>query len=754
MMQHVATAKSEIAAFATTAESNSIVDTESQAQFGKLLQDQKTPDSVVVKSKTTSPQSPGENASQSPSEDVKNDSSSMVDESNTTKDKSVASGADKASNEATSTSGHDKTTESSKNLVTEEQSNKSNLSDELKDANKKAESQAVLPAIQHDKKWVDESSKIVAEEWVLLIDNLKKLASNSESPISSLKDLGISTIDLELSDKVDKELLEQIAETPFLDQARMSLDGVKLPQGADSKDLVDRYVIAKKSIETTKPIETTKSMDADQGDGVDIGRILATNEQVQMNMSMYVDKALAEALVNVELEGLPKTAVSQEAAKLLLQQPDVMQELIGQLQSASQKSDISEENTLDTATKEDLVLANQQLENVVKVDFTRELDIDLLKTLVVETEVDADNTKFPVELAEVGINKVEPVVESGKLIEQELEIPQIATSNTIKANKADSAVTSSDIKSLLTLSDNKLDKVLENIAQRFFESNNSVAPISPEQIVQQVVTPKNVEIINSIESSSKEFISVLKSGLEEFKNQLSQGREPGIDLKALVAEALTKTADSTSATVTKTPINPEQIANSVSQMLNLAQSMNRTIEERHDQLYSATLRDIAQVQGEQTKQVQLNMVESKFEKAINIAKPEGHQQLAEKVRWMVNTKNLVAEIRLDPAELGSVHVKVAMSGESATINFVVQSQQARDAVDTATPRLREMLAEKGIELGQSSVRKENDGQQEQGEFVGQDRRGNEDSENVEAPEQVLAQQNIINGALGGIDYFV
>ena len=155
-------------------------------------------------------------------------------------------------------------------------------------------------------------------------------------------------------------------------------------------------------------------------------------------------------------------------------------------------------------------------------------------------------------------------------------------------------------------------------------------------------------------------------------------------------------------------------------------------------------------------QIQLNQFESKFEKAINIAKSEGHQQLAEKVRWMVNTKNLVADIRLDPAELGSVHVRVAVSGESATVNFVVQSQQARDAVDTATPRLREMLAEKGIELGQSSVRQESGNQQGQsdGESARQAARGHGEVDDVEAHEQVIAQQDIVNGAIGGIDYFV
>lgn len=42
MMQHIATAKSEVAAFATGAESNSFKGYESNEQFGKLLQDQKS----------------------------------------------------------------------------------------------------------------------------------------------------------------------------------------------------------------------------------------------------------------------------------------------------------------------------------------------------------------------------------------------------------------------------------------------------------------------------------------------------------------------------------------------------------------------------------------------------------------------------------------------------------------------------------------------------------------------------------------
>jgi len=359
-------------------------------------------------------------------------------------------------------------------------------------------------------------------------------------------------------------------------------------------------------------------------------------------------------------------------------------------------------------TIEEALSNSENLEDNALTDLPLVEDKALLKTLLIEPEADK-------------IDVLEKLIQAQQV---ETKLPNTSKAENISSNN--------DIKNILNLSDNKLDKVLESLAQRMFDGKEAV------------------------ESTSKDFIATLKMGIEEFKHQLSQGKELEADLKSLVSDAFAKMNESGS--ITKTPINLEQIVKSVSQVLDVAQTMNLALEHHQDKVYSATLRDVAQIQAEQSKQTQSNQFESKFEKAINIAKPEGHQQLAEKVRWMMNTKNLVAEIRLDPAELGSMHVKIAISGETATVNFVVQSQQARDAVDTATPKLREMLAEKGIELGQSSVRQENDEQQSQdnadGKSAGHGARGMNDAEDVEVPEQVFAQHNIINGALGGIDYFV
>jgi len=728
MMQNVATTKSEVATFATDTQTSSFTDSGANEQFGRLLQEQKSTNSVVVKSENASSQTSNKKVSQQPEANIKNDLFVEANQ-NTSKDRV------KSNDEQISTASQDKAvTDSSDGSVREVESDDS-FNDDLKVENTKAELQ--LPLKQNDIDSSDESATIVAEEWVLLIDNLNKLADIAQTSNPSLLEkntgsLEVTVGDLKLPKKVENALSEEIGESQFVDDHRIVIDGFNL-LGTEDKKVPSEY-------------------------------ILSSKKQTEQTISSIVDKALGEVLAAVE--GETEVDIPQKTAKLILEEPLVLKDLINQLRVASQESDTdsTEQQPLDTATdsavKKDSQLINQQ------ADLTLTENKDLLKTLVVEIDTnetdklvkanssDAVEKLVQTQQAEVETTKLNPIAEKGELIEQDVQMTQVAANIQLNVNKTDKAVVNNDLKSLLNLTDSKLDKVLENIAQRVFDSKNAGESISPEQLAQQLVPPKVAEIINAIESSTKDFISALKSGLEEFKNQLSQGREPGIDLKALMAEALAKTTDP--ATVAKTPVNLEQIASSVSQVLDLAQSLSRTIENRHDQAYSATLRDVAQIQGEQSKQIQLNQVESRFEKAIKIAKPEGHQQLAEKVRWMVNTKNLVAEIRLDPAELGSVHVKVSMSGESATVNFVVQSQQARDAVDTATPRLREMLAEKGIELGQSSVRQESDGQQGHGdsELAKQGGRANGESEETDMSEQVLAQQNIVNGALGGIDYFV
>ncbi|MDU0355690.1 flagellar hook-length control protein FliK [Paraglaciecola aquimarina] len=565
-----------------------------------------------------------------------------------------------------------------------------------------------------------------AAEWVSLVDNLQKFSQGQASDGEPLTPSAMET----LVDNLSADKLEVTEDGKSANDSGSESDNGSESEGTDtansatltevpsSSEAVDDSMIL--NIETSDDFanspwlsQSLQSVTTKQDGNVDVAGVSQANDELS-ELTANTKQTDARAL---EAQQQTDNAEAETASLL----PDLTEQenqaLLGDLLSES--AQVAVDKLLNNKGQSN---AEQQVEN---------LDASA-----------ADNSQGVGTLA----------------AEQEQEMAESLLSEAVTLNKqvASEQSSSSPILTLSTLPDNKLDSVLTNLAERLLEKAAGTEQISQTSTVRGESSQIS-ELSHAITSPIKEFVASLKSGIAEFKNQLAQGREPGIDLKSLVTDSIDKLASvATSGAVVE---GSAQVLSNFSQVLDFAANLNRAMEQQsnlHGQTYNALQREVSQIQGEQIKQSQLTQVESKFEKAVNIAKPEGIQQLAEKVRWLANTKNLVAEIRLDPAELGSVHVKVAMQGEAASVNFVVQSQQARDAMDNAVPRLREMLAEKGIELGQSSVRQESDGQAQQGDEQLADGNssplgGAEDENNLE---QTDIQQKVVNGALGGIDYFV
>ena len=87
--------------------------------------------------------------------------------------------------------------------------------------------------------------------------------------------------------------------------------------------------------------------------------------------------------------------------------------------------------------------------------------------------------------------------------------------------------------------------------------------------------------------------------------------------------------------------------------------------------------------------------------------------VGEKVLWMANQNHQVAELHLNPPNLGPLEVRLTISNDQASALFVSHHSAVREAIETALPRLREMLADNGIMLGNASVGSESLSQQQQ-----------------------------------------
>lgn len=78
-------------------------------------------------------------------------------------------------------------------------------------------------------------------------------------------------------------------------------------------------------------------------------------------------------------------------------------------------------------------------------------------------------------------------------------------------------------------------------------------------------------------------------------------------------------------------------------------------------------------------------------------------EFSQKISWMGTQQNQVAELHLNPPDLGPLDVVLKISDNQATALFTSPHGAVREAVENALPKLREMLADNGITLGNTTV---------------------------------------------------
>jgi flagellar hook-length control protein FliK len=595
--------------------------------------------------------------------------------------------------------------------------------------------------------WVEYVNQVrlldAKDEVVVDVDGLENTLSNQELFAQFIEDQKLSAtqildgksqnneiidntteklaVDLEqefVSVHLSEEELKAIFDQEGLNiDADIALDPDKLAalDNAVAK-ILDRFVSTEnKEVNTTNIESSEKELNSDL-----LKTLISGNNSEQVDVK---NTALEEAQSSGTAQDKSISGVSESVAGEMLKQANtaINENAIKAELAADAATDDLKENLQNLTTGAAEQLSNSNVKAEDKASLSNQAAIESASAINT-IEANATNEELNLLASSPAATSISPDLKADKVV----ELPK-------KTN------TSKGLELLSTLPEEKLTSALENINKR----------------VSEVVTELKAE------GKGTEFIAALQAGVKEVKEQLKQGREPGIDLKALVSDALAKTEVSAAQPQTEAKLDRQvtQVAN----ILGVASSLSQAT----SQAVSATIglnevnlqKEVNQAQVENAKQ--LNQ-QANNDKAYNILKPDGQTQLAEKVRWMVNNRSLTAEIRLDPPDLGGMQIKVAMSGDAASVNFVVQSQHARDVLDQASPQLRDMLEEQGISLGESSVQQDsNNNQQELAENENLGTGGantinsddNESQNNDLAEQNVLSEQRIVNGRIGGIDHY-
>jgi flagellar hook-length control protein FliK len=155
-------------------------------------------------------------------------------------------------------------------------------------------------------------------------------------------------------------------------------------------------------------------------------------------------------------------------------------------------------------------------------------------------------------------------------------------------------------------------------------------------------------------------------------------------------------------------------------------------------------------------QIQKNNVQLQQE-TISIFRKDFADAVKDKVLITINQKLQQFDITLDPPEFGNMQVRVNLQGEQASVNFVVQNQQAKEALEQNMHKLKEMLSEQGVDVGGANVEQQDQQQNQNEQSLGHNNDSGsvltngaqKDENNVE---HILSTQ-LFDSSATGVDYY-
>lgn len=100
--------------------------------------------------------------------------------------------------------------------------------------------------------------------------------------------------------------------------------------------------------------------------------------------------------------------------------------------------------------------------------------------------------------------------------------------------------------------------------------------------------------------------------------------------------------------------------------------------------------------------------------ATPVNQPGWADDVGHQISWLADQGMSKAELVLTPPHLGRIEITLEIGSDLSTAQFVSANPLVREALEQAMPRLREMLAEGGISLGEANVSSDQPSRDDQG----------------------------------------
>lgn len=583
-------------------------------------------------------------------------------------------------------------------------------------------------------------------DWIALVEGITKSALGQASNSSSAG--GVGSADNSIQSINAERLDESSAIADAASELMSQLQSMEGDDVASNQTLADK--LSELSNLLNKQVEHADTKDSAQSEGAGEGKGTDTLSELLAALTGSESSERQSASENAS----PEDASSEESAQkafLLSLAKDALPTPTDRLSKALSKENAGETATVQTNTNIDTLHDELTNAGTKGQDPVTLQQLSALNAKTAVSDIDASGLDVPDPNASNLIASDSEAEQSLLTAAQQDVSAKVAAS--AAAGNGENANTTSATSSLNKGGDNSvasLEAATLSDESLLMAINN--LPPETAQKATEAFAERMVALVPNSQQQQAVKANII-AGINEFQKQVEQGHQPGIDLSAIVADAA-KEASLASDVSAVLNSRVDAQAGQFMQLMNNAQNSIHQIVQNQLAQVDTTINENSQLRSEASKPQQ--QFEG-FDKAVNIHKPEGQQQLNEKIRWMVNARNTMAEIRLDPPELGSMQVRVNVQGDAASVSFIVQSQQAKDALADTMPKLRDMLSEQGIELGDAQVRKDNSQNGESGQQLasqsgnGQGQRGNNDAE-FDDDTRVI-EQAVTREAKGGIDYY-